>query len=210
MIGNKNIIQKIDIERERIAKDLHDSSLQNIVHLIHKVDIANIYLEKGEKESVAIQLNEINDGLKEIVDNIRLVIYDLKPMSFEDVGFDSSIEQYIKKVSDNTDIHFEVKIDKISLENEKASSLYRVIQECVNNVLKHSKAEKCLVSIVEIDNCVIVNILDNGIGFDVNQGKQDNHFGLQFAFDRIESMNGYFEIKSEIGKGTEYIIKINK
>lgn len=209
--NNENIIQKIDKERERIAKDLHDSSLQNIVHLIHMLEIANIYLEKDEKESVAIQLHEISDGLKEIVDNIRSVIYDLKPMSFEDVGFESSIEQYINRTNFKSNINFNIKIENISsIENDKVISLYRVIQECINNVIKHSAAKNCIIHVYEVEEYIEVNICDDGIGFDVNQVEYDDHFGIQFSMDRIESMNGEFIINSEIGKGTEYIIRIRK
>lgn len=210
MNSNDNVFKQIDMERERIAKDIHDSSLQNIVYMIHKLEIANIYLEKGDKESVAIQLHEINDGLKDIVDDIRSVIFDLKPMSFEDIGFSSSIEQYIAKVNKNTDILFDCKIDDVHLDSDKVIGLYRVIQECIINVIKHSKANKCYINIYENNNIVNVIIKDDGIGFDVNKEINGNHFGLQFAYDRVASIDGSIDIKSDSNIGTECIIQINK
>ena len=203
----ETIIYGIDKERERIAKDLHDSSLQNIVHLIHKIDIAQIYLDRGDNESVRIQLDEVNDGLKNIVDNIRSVIYDLKPMSFCDVGFKPALEQYINRLKFETDIEFVYSIEDIKFDDNILVCIFRVIQECLINVIKHSEADRCTINIHTQNGILNIQITDNGKGYDVDSIDSLNHFGISFAKERINSIGGKMDILSS-DEGTEYNIVI--
>ena len=208
----QNYMQIQEIERKRIARELHDTSLQNLTNITYKIELAQMYLDKDVVIS-KLQLVEINKEIREIIDCIRETILDLRPMVIDDLGFKESVEQFIENKIINNGININYEIEQIYLENnDDMLNLYRVIQECITNSIKHSNSNKITLIIKNNIENISIEIFDNGIGFDYNNinKNRNSHFGLQIINERIQFLNGKFEIESKINNGTKIFISIPK
>ena len=96
----KNIVKHQEIDRQRIANDLHDTSLQTLAHLTHQIELASLYIDKDTVRA-KLELAEVNKELREVIDEIRATIFDLRPMTFDDIGLKEAIERDIANVDNH-------------------------------------------------------------------------------------------------------------
>lgn len=192
-------------ERQRIARDLHDSSLQDLTHLVHQVELSSLYIDKDPLKA-KLELASVESGLRKVIDDIRNRIYDLRPMTFDDLGLRETILNFFSVL--NRKGYFEIleDIDDIEdefSEEEKELSLlmiYRIIQECVQNGMEHSKGNQIKVVLKKKNEFILIEIADNGIGFDLEEaGKKDRHFGLSVVKERVFLLGGEMKIDTEHG-----------
>lgn len=192
-------------ERIRIARELHDSSLQNLTHIIHEIELSSMFIDQDPIRA-KLELASCSQNLKQTINEIRETIFNLRPMSFDDLGFKQCIENFVdvcRKQFKITQIEYE--IDEIDESNLYLATLYRIIQEAVINSLKHSEADKIILLIKNEGDKLIVNVTDNGKGFLVNSIAEDDkekHFGLSIMKERIYLLNGSIEIDSQPDIGT--------
>lgn len=192
-------------ERKRISRDLHDTALQNLVHLIHKIELCNMYIDEDPIKA-KLELSLISKNLKEIVNDIRDTIFDLRPMTFDDLGLKASFERLLENVNKDNRYVIVSDIDDVSCENNMTLLyIYRVVQESLNNIVKHAEAEKILFYCKSKDGICIIDIEDDGKGFyeEQNDMKNEKHFGLSLMKERIELLNGKINISSLEGNGTK-------
>lgn len=195
-------------DRQRIARDLHDTSLQNLAHLIHKIELSSLYIDEDPIKA-KLELSIVNNVLKKTIDEIRNTIFDLRPMTFDDLGLKASLERLLVNLNENQKYFIEKEIEDVSCENNLILvSIYRVVQECLNNIDKHADAEKIFFSCKMNDGQCIILIRDDGKGFDENKPLEGKHFGLSLMKERIKLINGTIDISSEEKKGTRILIKI--
>ena len=201
-------------ERQRIARDLHDSSLQNLTHLVHKVELSSLYID-CDPVKAKLELATIEAGLRKVIDDIRNRIYDLRPMTFDDLGLRQTLLNLFVLL--NQDGRFEIitdidEIDKSLPDQEKEISLimiYRIIQECVYNAIEHSGGNRIEVSLKEKEDIYQIKIRDNGIGFNQMEAKKkDRHFGLTVVKERVFLLNGKIEMDTK--EGASIFIEIPK
>lgn len=208
-------VQIFDIqeqERQRISRDLHDSSLQNLTHTIHKLELASLYIDKDPIQA-KLEIAEISKDIKGVIEEIRNTIFDLRPMQFDDLGLKDSVEQLVEKIKKNSSINIKCDIDDNISSSDKSVllTIFRIIQECINNAIKHSKGSLIELKIKKIDNCFDIIILDDGEGFNVNEvfsEKARRHFGLLILEERVNNLNGTINIESEIEKGTKVHVQL--
>lgn len=200
-----SVLEIQEKERQRIARDLHDSSLQNLTHLVHKAELCSLYIDKDPIEA-KLELATIGKNLRKVIEDIRNCIYDLRPMTFDDLGVKETIEKMIFLL--NQDKHFKIVTDIENIEfsisdSEKEIlliSIYRIIQECVQNAIKHSKGDEIVVSLKDKKNLYEIIIQDNGTGFDINDAyKKDKHFGLSVIKERVFLLNGRINMDTKDG-----------
>ncbi|MCM1193608.1 MAG: sensor histidine kinase [Butyrivibrio sp.] len=195
-------------DRQRIARDLHDTSLQNLAHLIHKIELSSLYIDEDAIKA-KLELSVVNNVLRKTIDEIRNTIFDLRPMTFDDLGLKASLERLLSNFNESQKYFIETDIDDVSCENNLVLvSLYRVIQECLNNIEKHADAEKIVFSCKSSDGKCMVLIQDDGKGFDRSKSPEGKHFGLSLMKERIDLINGKFQISSEEKKGTSIQIEV--
>lgn len=200
-----------EAERQRIARDLHDISLQNLTAIIHKVELASMYVNQDPIRT-KLELSTISNSLKETINEIRETIFDLRPMTFDDIGFKELLDSLIEKETEHNDI--DIIIDKYELSVEDRvvlMVLFRIIRETLGNSVRHSKCTEIHISIDDSQNNeVVYDIVDNGIGFDVNEKiKQNNkHYGLIILEERVKLMQGEINFDSSKDKGTRIHITI--
>ncbi len=196
-------------ERQRIARDLHDSSLQNLTHLVHKVELSSLYIDQDPVKA-KLELATIESGLRKVIDDIRNRIYDLRPMTFDDLGLREALCNIFSLM--NLDGKFEIltdidEIDEGSSEEEKNFFLimiYHIIKECVVNAIKHSEGNRIVVSFKNQEKAYLIKISDNGIGFDIEKvAKKDRHFGLLVVEERVFLLGGEMRINTQNGTSIE-------
>ncbi len=203
-------------ERKRIARDLHDTSLQNLTHLIHVIELSSLFIDKDPAKA-KMELEIAGKKIRVIIDDIRNTIYDLRPMEFDDLSFKEALLNLVLKLQKETDIVIDLKMEKdIIINNDLIYvNIYRIIRECITNSIKHSEASKILITIDEEYNSCNIRIKDNGKGFDniTAKGKR-NHFGLQILEERVQLLKGSLIIhsntKKEEGTNISIVIPIRK
>lgn len=209
----KRIIQVQEEERQRIARDIHDGPAQALTNAVIKTEVCekliDVDISRGKDE-----MQELKKVLRNSIKDIRGIIYNLHPMALDDIGFIPTIERYIQDFQNDTNIHIDfIVLSKIELEdNIKNVVLFRIVQEALNNVRKHSKATLVKIKVEMTKKHIYLLIEDNGIGFNLESNKShirhDCGFGLLNMQERVELINGTFEIKSEKNCGTKIIIDI--
>lgn len=202
-----NVLDVQEKERQRIARDLHDTALQNLTHLIHKIELSSLYIDQDQTKA-KLELSAVNKILKETINEIRNTIFDLRPMTFDDLGLKAALERLLVEINENKRYIIKSNIEDVSCEKKSALVfIYRIVQESLNNIVKHADAKKLYFSCKYIQGCCIIDIKDDGKGFKGNIAK-DKHFGLALMRERISILQGKMEIKSRPGKGTEIHIEI--
>lgn len=203
----------LETDRQRIAKDLHDTSLQNLTAIVHKVELASMYINQDPIRA-KLELSTISNSIKETINEIRDTIFELRPMTFDDLGFRELLDSYIDKETEKKNI--KVIFDKYSLSTKEQSVLiftFRVIKECLGNAVKHSKCSEIHLVIDDSDNKkLIIDITDNGTGFDIEEKnlEKNKHFGLIIIRERVKLMKGTIDmISDENGTKVHITIPIN-
>ncbi len=194
-------------DRKRIARELHDTSLQNLTHLIHKIELCSMYIDKDPIQA-KLELSIINKHLRETIDEIRGTIFDLRPMTFDDLGMKAVFERLLININENNSFEIQSDIENVSCEtNMKMVSIYRIVQESLANIVKHSEAKKITFQFKIVDKSYVIDIRDDGKGF-IQKDIGDKHFGISLMKERVDLLNGEIKIKSREGTGTWIHIEI--
>ena len=193
---SQDLMESQEKERTRIAKELHDSVGQ-------KLTLIKRQLQNGDQPALT-KLS--NDALEEV----RSISRGLYPALLKELGLTLSIVHLINEYDEQTELFFTTDIDTIDNYFTDAAGLnfYRLIQECLTNIVKHAKAKAVTVSIKVKEQSIITLIADNGKGFNLENGKKQNTLGLKTIFERIKILEGQLSIDSQLHTGTNFILTI--
>lgn len=203
-----NVLNIQEQDRQRIARDLHDTSLQNLAHLIHQIELSSLYIDQDPIRA-KLELSIVNKRLRETIDEIRNIIFDLRPMTFDDLGLKASFERLVDSINEDDIYEIEMELEDVSCEtNLVLVTIYRVVQESFNNIVKHSGASKIFFSCKCLNNVCHIIIRDNGKGFVelIDDGKK--HFGIFYMEESIKLLGGNIEIDSVPNEGTTVLIDV--
>lgn len=207
------ILETQENERQRIAMDLHDSSIQSLTSMIHKTELCSKLVDM-DPVRCKLELLSISKIVKEVIEEMRQVIFNLRPMSFDDIGFDVTVERNLLKIKEQgiVNTRYSVEGNIYQIKPVIALTLIRVIQEACNNSLKHSEASTISVKIGYYHDKIKVIIKDDGKGFVFSEKKEIKSdysgFGLSTMRERIYLLSGKLDIQSKIGSGTKIIIEV--
>lgn len=171
-----------------------------------KLDLMKIKSDRSD--------NVINDTLSILInagDEIRRIINDLKPSDVESFGLISSIEILCERVKQTSGINIQFTVSSNSIFDDRSYELiiYRIVQEALNNIVKHSYCSKAEIEIIKSVNDLIINISDDGIGVSTSQLEhKEKTFGIYNITERVKSLNGKIKIESEPNNGFKYHIEI--
>lgn len=198
---------KLEEERLRIARELHDSIGQNL--LLLKLHLQG--MENGHEK----EMNSILDTIESTLIELRNIIQDLKPQVLDELGLSAALTLLCEKVSKDTNIIGS--IDIIGLENRLNPkieiTIFRTAQEILNNVVKHSLAKEFSIQVVDNSLFTRLMISDDGIGMEnvnVRQNVQSKGFGLLNIKERVENINGTIKIDSSQNNGTLVVVEVPK
>lgn len=208
------ILEAQENERKRIARDIHDGPAQHMANVVMKADICSIAVKKDIELGLK-ELSDLKESVKVALKEVRAIIFDLRPMSLDDLGLNETILQNIKTFINESGIQVTTRLKPIDKEIEHIIqvAVYRIMQEVLNNIKKHSKAKKVEVKTDFGSKYLMLIISDDGIGFDVdatlNKVKsQGNSYGLIGILDRVKQLQGEIKINSLKGVGTTYRVKL--
>lgn len=195
-------------ERKRIAKDLHDrlGSMLSMVKIHYKSVEENVEkLKKSNKE----QYEKANLLLDEACEEVRKIANDMNSGILSKFGLVAALEDLAHALNSTDQLEVEFNIHGVDnrLHAEMEEALYRVLQELINNVLKHAKAKEVSIQLIQSDTILVVMVEDNGVGFDYENMK-DKGMGLTNVASRVEKLKGDIQIDSSLGNGTTITIEI--
>jgi PAS domain S-box-containing protein len=190
-------------ERQRLARELHDSLSQSLYSLALTADGALDFSRLGDHERVEQILTGMTDTIQQTLKEMRLLVYELRPSSLEREGLEGALHKRLDMVEQRARMRtvLSVRLD-CGLSARMEAELYGIAQEALNNVLRHSGATQVTVSVSTRQNNVFLEITDNGQGFKPDLPSAHQGIGLASMRERTENMHGQIEILSEPGNGT--------
>ena len=204
------MLEAQELERQRIARDLHDSTVQNLTNCVHKLEYISKIIDTDPERS-KMELIMLEKNTRTVINEMREIIYNLRPMSFEDIGIDVTIERELIRLENIGNIKINYTVNGKADDNIKpviSLTIFRIVQEACNNAIKHSKASSIDVVLNYNSNNIELSISDDGVGFDLDLYDNNNPddinsgFGLSMMKERVFLLSGKFNIKSSKNKGT--------
>ncbi|MCH1624336.1 PAS domain-containing sensor histidine kinase [Ferdinandcohnia quinoae] len=189
-------------ERKRISRELHDGIGQSMFALLIQLD--QLINEKQDEK-----LEELRQNVSFMMEDIRVLAWELRPSVLDDLGVVPAIRKYVENYSQHYGIHVDLECTlRTRLDIQKETTIYRVIQEALTNIGKYANVSEAVVTIHELDAMVEVVVKDEGQGF-IRESK-GNGVGLFSMEERARNVGGTFEIQSELGRGTEVRFTVPK
>jgi len=213
LLGLK-IIKAQEEERQRVARDIHDGPAQLMSNVVLKAEICermiDVDLEKAREE-----LRNLKRIVRDSLQDVRKIIYNLRPMSLDDLGLVPTLQRYVLTFQEESGIAVSFRTSGVQRELKSVVSLtvFRIVQEAMNNVAKHAMASNATIHLDFTDSAVKLYVIDDGVGFDTEKLKVKSDdisggFGLVSMRERVELLSGEMYISSEPGKGTRLNITI--
>jgi len=192
-------------ERARLARELHDDTIQSVIALKQRVQLAQKSLRDQTSRKTLAELESLAE---QTIENLRRMTRALRPIYLEDLGLVTALEMLARETSQNSGIQIEFNKlgEEQRLSREVELALYRMAQEALNNVVRHSQASRADLCISFEAKGIELEVNDNGIGFDMPKSPTDfaakGHFGLLGIRERAELIGARLEVESALGRGT--------
>jgi PAS domain S-box-containing protein len=197
-------------ERQRLARDLHDSLNQSLYSLSLISNGGHDFLDQEKYAKVKDTFSQIDEIVHETQKELRYLIFNLKPSILEEEGLESALKNRLMLVEKRAGIQFELNYHlNGAFSAEIESNLYNIIIEALNNIVKHSQSEKLVISISELDEAIEVLISDFGVGFDPSVIDKSNQ-GIKNIKSRVKNIRGELHLFSKPGQGCKIQIFLPK
>ena len=209
---SEKLVAAIDKERKRVASELHDGLGQNL--LVIKIGLKKYLKSLSGNQSKSEPLDKLVSITQHLIDDIRIIAWNLHPHQLDKLGLIGAIESTIRKNAEFSEIKFTSQIGNIDslLPKEKEIHLYRIIQELISNIIKHSGAKEVDISIEDGGGSLNVTITDDGTGFSLSSEDTTQAggvgLGLTGILERMKILDGSFDIAPTASGGSAVTIKI--
>ncbi|WP_421381496.1 sensor histidine kinase [Bacillus salacetis] len=204
------IIEAQEEERKKLSREIHDGPAQMLANVLLRSDLIDrVYRENGPMEALG-EIKDLKQMVRSALYEVRRIIYDLRPMALDDLGLVPTLTKYLSTIEEyhkSTNIRFVNVGQEKRLPPKYEVALFRLIQESVQNALKHSEATEIQVKLEINKDKVTVIIKDNGKGFDTKQ-KKSGSFGIMGMKERVEILDGEMSIDSKVGSGTLILVQV--
>ena len=198
-------LQKVrEIEKKEIAREIHDELGQELTSLKFGISWIKRHID-SDKDTLEKKLDEVLDDLKHTMDTFRRIQSSLHPALLETSGLHIAAEWLIAnfKKSNDLPVHFESDIENAIVDFDSSLAIYRLIQESLTNIVRYAKATQAKIKLQIINNHLVLDIQDNGIGFVAEAIDTANHHGLLGMRERVYALNGIFSIETSPGNGAK-------
>jgi signal transduction histidine kinase/ligand-binding sensor domain-containing protein len=205
---SRQLIASEERERKRVAAELHDSLGQRLI-LVKNMLLMHLRTP-GANGAPQEQLDEVSSEVSQAIAEVKEISYNLRPHQLDQLGLSKALKALLKRVSDSSGIAFNAEVEDVDglLSPEAEISLYRIVQEGINNIVKHSGATAARVTLVRDDSGLRLEIRDNGRGFAPDATTSGRGFGLIGIVERARLLGGRPQIQSAPGAGTTITIEM--
>jgi two-component system sensor histidine kinase DegS len=200
-----DIIYTQEADRQRIARDIHDTVVQTLTALVYKNEFIKKVLDT-DRQRAKLEIDNSNKIIRESIDELRNIIFDLRPMALDDLGFEKTFYDVIEKKKRTTNsmiIQEEYLCKEEKIDFVVAITVIRIIEELISNSIQHSRGTRIWIKIKDEDNDLVIEYSDDGIGYDYeNKSKPRNDntgFGLEMMRERVKLLQGTMKVKYEEG-----------
>lgn len=205
------IINAQEEERRRVARDIHDGPAQTLANVVLRVELAERLLET-DISAARRELRGLKDVVRLSLQDIRKVIYDLRPMTLDDLGLQPTLRRYVNDMKANEDVFIDYSVLGIErrLPPHIEVGAFRIVQEALNNVMKHSRARRVVLRLEFGQDFLMLTVEDDGIGFDLEEamGRRGTNFGLLSMRERAELLAASWNVDSSPGQGARITVRI--
>ncbi|OQY90020.1 MAG: hypothetical protein B6D39_08820 [Anaerolineae bacterium UTCFX2] len=207
LIERSRLVKQAEIaavvqERQRLARELHDSVTQLLYSQVLFSSAGLNVLGQANLQALKDHLERINQAALQALKEMRLLVYQLRPADYLDEGLAGALRRRLDSVEKRTGMTAQLNVEgALSLDEAVEMALYRIAEEALNNILKHSEAARVTVTLRASANTVELEIADDGVGFDPAAAQKAGGMGLGNMIERAAALGGQIQILSEPGKG---------
>ena len=211
LTATEAVLKGEEQERSRLAKDLHDGlggMLSGIKYSLNNIK-GNLIMTPDNALAFERSMDMLDSSIKEM----RRVAHNMMPEVLVKYGLDTALSEYCNEIENSGVIHtsyHSINLDKIYIEQTKAVTIYRIVQELVNNAIKHASAKNVLVQVHhdESSNVLTITVEDDGKGFDISMLKEARGIGWSNIQNRVDFLKAKIDVQTGEGKGTSVLIEI--
>jgi signal transduction histidine kinase len=206
----RQLLENQESERRRIAANLHDTLGQNLLAIKNQTHLA---LQSADDSTLQKRLEDISGTVLNAIEEVRQITHDLRPYQLDRLGLSQSIRALVRKVAESCPVELASHVDEIDglFPKDSEINIYRIVQEGINNVVKHSEATEAAVVLKSQPGAVTISIRDNGRGLAPGQILSEGSaggFGLSGIRERARILNGRVEVESASGGGFNLKVEI--
>ena len=204
------VIRSQEEERRRVARDIHDGPAQAIANIVFRAEVCERLIDT-DTERAKFELKALREHIRNTLAEIRKIIFDLRPMALDDLGLAPTIRGVLDVFREEYGLFTEVAVigKERRLESHVEIGIFRVVQEALNNIVKHAQASSAKVRIEFAAAGVTVLVEDDGKGFEMTEGElPSGHYGIMGMRERMQLLNGKLSIKSAPRRGTRVMISV--
>lgn len=207
----ENRIQEIvSQERNRLARELHDSVSQQLFAASMLMSaLTETRIETDENTNETKQLNLVEEMIHQSQLEMRALLLHLRPVALKGKTLQEGAEELLMELMQKVPMSITWRIESFPIDKGVEDHLFRILQETLSNTLRHSKANALEVLLIQRENLIILRVVDDGIGFDVEQAKAGS-YGLQNMHERAVELGGTLKIVSVENEGTRLEVKVPK
>ena len=210
----QELLKAQELERQRIARELHDNVAQNLGAL--KLACETLFDENPEvPAAIRESVTGLSERLSDAISKVRSMSYNMQPLSLEQLGLAHAVDSYCDDYGEANEMAVDCSyagFEKLNLDFDTQINVYRFVQEAMNNVRKHAAASNLTVRLIVSHPDLIIRIEDDGKGFDVQnrmaEALDEKRMGLRSMQERINLLNGSLEIQSQANRGTKIVARI--
>lgn len=195
-------------ERRRIARELHDDVSQELAAL--SISLSNIKLRLPRSDALWDQVAQIQERAKEIAGSIRKLSHQLHPAILEHAGLGGALRFLIAEFSNSQQVRFDLRLPEhlVPTSDETAICIFRIAQESLRNISKHSRASHVDIELSATDGFINLLITDDGCGFDIDTARKQSGLGLISMAERVRQLQGLFDVRTKPGGGTSLRVRV--
>ncbi len=200
-----SVISAQEEERRRLAREIHDGPAQLLANVVLRIDVCQRLAEENPARCTG-ELQQLKDLVRISLQEVRKVIFDLRPMALDDLGLVPALREVAKAYQTRTAVEVDLAAfgEERRFEPAFEVAVFRLVQEAMTNIDKHARASKIWITLERRGNDLRVSVKDNGVGFDVESVRRSAaaKFGLHGMRERVELVGGRMDIQSAAGQGT--------
>jgi len=203
------LISAHEEERTRLARELHDDVAQRVTVLV--AELTTLARESNELPAgITDRLAKLSDDVAALGGDIHRLSHRLHPAILHQIGVEPAIRLFCRELSETRHVKIDVRLSPLPgvVDKDVALCLYRIVQEALHNVVRHSRVSSAVVTLVATEHDIVLNVLDRGVGFDPNGSSVHASLGLTSMRERARLVNGRFSLWSKAGLGTRIEVRV--